>query len=1816
MDNIRFNILLIEDNPADVRLIREALSDDPLCGFHLTDTPHLRAASHWLRENACDAILLDLGLPESQGVNIFTHLVQQVPPIPILVLTDLTDENYALQTIQAGAQDCLVKAYINPALLSRAIRFAIARHRLQITRQNSERRFRFLIENNNDMIGLVSGDGIILYQSPSVTRVLGYLPEEMVGRSAFYFLHPDDVTLSYALMAQILSQDNQIITSRLRYRHKEGHYLWVEVTGTNRLKEPEVNGIVLNSRDIREHLQAEETLRLKHQLEEQIAHIALTAPGALCSFRQNPDGSVCLPYVSQAWEQLTGLTQAEVYENAASLFSRTYPDDANHLYQTIQASAQAMTPWRAEYRYLHPQNGLIWIEGHSNPAREADGSILWHGFVTDISERKRAEQALRESEERFRSFIEQLGEGVTMVDQQGVIIEWNPAQERITGIPRDQALGKLSWQVQHRLLRPDHPMVDRLQTFVEVVREELISQHSPQWETAIEVEIFTPAGEQKFLTQVVFAIKQGNGYFIGGLVRDISARKRAEKALRVSEERYRTLTEQIPSIAYIEDASTPEGQLIYVSPQVERILGISQAEWLSEAQNTWVAHLHPEDRDWVIQEYEACFHEQDTFDAEYRLLRNDGRVVWVHDQAKVIKHQEDSSRLIHGVLHDITTRKEAALLIEQQAEQIRQLYEASQKLTQSLDLNEIYQMVYQFVGAVLAVDTLVIAGYDAAAQLITCKAFWANERQFDVSAFPPIPLEPEGQGTQSIAIRTGQALLLNDYQGWLKRTHISYYVNDDTGELVDELPEDADITRSALIVPLKVKGEVTGVLQVLSYQENAYQESQLYLLEALALHIASAQQNAILYQQVQNELRERKLAEQSLRENEAQLRLAMEAGELGMWRHDLQTRRIYLDERGRAIYGCTSQDVPMTEISDRIDPNDLVAIRQAVAHSATAEGGGRYHVEYRYAHPDGTIHWLSLHAHVDFVYENATFQPVLGVGTVQDITIRKQSEEQVHKERQLFRDLFENSPIATWLEDFSGVNVWMSNLRQQGVTDLLTFLNDNPEQRTFALGLIRVLDVNQAAVEQNAAQSKTHLIENLSQLLSGDTFNDLQAELMTFWQGGTRFEFEQNSYRLDGRPLTALIRLDVPIHGGKPDYTQVILTSTDITQQKQIENALRESETHYRELADSITDVFIKVSQDLRFTLWNKPAEIMTGIAAAAALGHTPVELFGSSPEVEMGMTAFQEVLRTQHPVNYITDAVLNNQRYTFDTSIYPAQHGLAILVKNVTTQAESRRQLQESEERLAGIVASAMDAIITLNEAQQIVLFNRAAEQMFGYSTAAVLGQPVDRFISVDVRIKHQAHIRHFGETNVTSRAMGNLGELTAIRADGQVFPIEASISQIMVGDHRLYTVILRDITERKQMEIALAQERNLLTQRVAERTADLSQANAELSRASRLKDEFLSSMSHELRTPLNAILNLAESLAEGVYGPVITRQEQTLGVIVESGQHLLALINDILDLSKIEAGKLELQVGPLNVEKVCAAAMRLVKQQAQLKKLQVTVSIADEVSSLIADERRLKQVLVNLLSNAVKFTPDYGQVELTVTYHPAQEAVRFTIADTGIGIAPEHLTRLFKPFVQLDSSLSRQYSGTGLGLVMVQRLVDLHGGSVGVESEPGKGSRFSFMLPAAANEDPDYYTHDPYDLHVSREILASRPPVSLTTEVPLILIVEDNPIILRGLCDYLDYRGYSIVTAGTGWEALDKAQAFKPALVVMDIQMPELDGLETIRRLRLLPEFVTIPIVALTALSMPGDRERCLDAGATYYMAKPISLNMLASLIQTELL
>jgi signal transduction histidine kinase len=236
----------------------------------------------------------------------------------------------------------------------------------------------------------------------------------------------------------------------------------------------------------------------------------------------------------------------------------------------------------------------------------------------------------------------------------------------------------------------------------------------------------------------------------------------------------------------------------------------------------------------------------------------------------------------------------------------------------------------------------------------------------------------------------------------------------------------------------------------------------------------------------------------------------------------------------------------------------------------------------------------------------------------------------------------------------------------------------------------------------------------------------------------------------------------------------------------------------------------------------------------------------------------------------------------------------------------------------------------------------------------------------------------------------------------------------------------------------------------------------NAELQRAGRLKDEFLANMSHELRTPLNAILVLSESLQEEVYGPLNSRQRQALNDVVESGQHLLALINDILDLSKIEAGKMDLQYNDVSIADVCQASLRLVRELAGQKQQALSLQLAPEVSRLWADERRLKQMLVNLLSNAVKFTPAEGRIGLDVGTSPTGAEACFTVWDTGIGIAGDRLPHLFQPFAQLDSALNRQYGGTGLGLALVRRLAELHGGRVEVQSAVQAGSRFTVVLPA----------------------------------------------------------------------------------------------------------------------------------------------------------
>jgi len=395
-----------------------------------------------------------------------------------------------------------------------------------------------------------------------------------------------------------------------------------------------------------------------------------------------------------------------------------------------------------------------------------------------------------------------------------------------------------------------------------------------------------------------------------------------------------------------------------------------------------------------------------------------------------------------------------------------------------------------------------------------------------------------------------------------------------------------------------------------------------------------------------------------------------------------------------------------------------------------------------------------------------------------------------------------------------------------------------------------------------------------------------------------------------------------------------------------------------------------------------------------------------------------------------------------------------------------SELALRDERTRLAGLIDSAMDAIVTVNADQQIILFNPAAEKMFGHTRAVIVGESLTRLMPQKFRTGHHGHLRSFGTAGVSNRQMGALGQVSGLRANGEEFPLEAAISQVEVSGQLFFTAILRDITERQRSEKEIVQLNAGLEARVRERTGELAIAKQLAERADRLKSDFLANMSHELRTPLNSIIGFSELIIDEKAGKLLPKQKEYLGDVLNSSRHLLQLINDVLDLSKIEAGKTELFPETFPIAGSIADICAMVAPVAQKKSIVIHQHLSAGLGEATLDSRKFKQIVFNLLSNAVKFTPEGGRVDVSV--EPSDGGLRLQVRDNGIGIAPGDFDRLFVEFQQLDARVARHEQGTGLGLALTKRLVELHHGTIDIHSEPNCGSSFTVFLPHASLASP----------------------------------------------------------------------------------------------------------------------------------------------------
>ncbi len=680
-------------------------------------------------------------------------------------------------------------------------------------------------------------------------------------------------------------------------------------------------------------------------------------------------------------------------------------------------------------------------------------------------------------------------------------------------------------------------------------------------------------------------------------------------------------------------------------------------------------------------------------------------------------------------------------------------------------------------------------------------------------------------------------------------------------------------------------------------------------------------------------------------------------------------------------------------------------------------------------------------------------------------------------------------------------------------------------------------------------------------------------------------------------------------------------------ERKRAEDRLRESEERHR--------LLFTQSKDALMT--SEPATLMTftsGNQAALALFAVPTaDEFMLLGPLDLSPKYQPDGQLSEQKARAMADIALREGSHFFEWTHkrltgeeFPCDVQLTILsiagkkvvqatIRDITKakQAESalQQQIQQltvtqqalslSEERFRMLWETTTDVVIVLDAQGDIQYTNPAVKTIFGYESSAVRHQNVTFLQPLHLR---SAHVLGFNRYLATGK--GNLNwrtiETQGLHANGHVFPIELSFSHVVVNGQSLFGGFIRDITARKQSEQLLAektqelQNSNLQLQqltieleaKVLHRTNELQTALEQANSATQAKSEFLAMMSHEIRTPVNGIIGMAQLLEMSLLNP---EQQDYISAIRTSSDALLILINDILDLSKIEAGKLELEHRPFLLHKELESILTLYRPLAEKKALVLTGQYATDLPQIAeGDHLRLRQIIANLIGNALKFTHQ-GQVTVSAycsSVNNTQFMLHVSVTDTGIGIPPERMDRLFKVFSQVDSSTTRQYGGSGLGLAICARLAEAMGGTISVNSENGKGSTFAFhVLLGITQQLPEEALYTTFDASNKR--------------LPKVLVVDDNVVNLVIMRKFLANLGIDADVAANGREAIDFVQRDDFDLVFMDVQMPEIDGLTATRLIRELSLSTQPFIIALTANAFETDRERCLAAGMNDFLSKP---------------
>ncbi|MEI6557537.1 MAG: PAS domain S-box protein [Rhodospirillaceae bacterium] len=897
--------------------------------------------------------------------------------------------------------------------------------------------------------------------------------------------------------------------------------------------------------------------------------------------------------------------------------------------------------------------------------------------------------------------------------------------------------------------------------------------------------------------------------------------------------------------------------------------------------------------------------------------------------------------------------------------------------------------------------------------------------------------------------------------------------------------------------------------------------------------------------------------EEALRRSEETLNRAQAVAHIGSWQLDIVSGRLEWSEETYRIFGLRpTTPLDLDGFIACIHPSDKDAVAAAWTR---ALGGAPYDIEHRVV-AAGETRWVRERAVVEF---DAAGRAVSGIGTVQDITDQRLLKEKLDEALLFMGESQSIAHVGGWkLNPESGYVTW---------TDEMYRLVGHPRSEP--------IDLSSALIyySREDLQSVVKLLE-------------------TAWETGAGFVRECRVITRSGNQLWVDLRCIGRVT--RPDGDYIAGTLQDISRHKNAEAALNEERRARESIIDSIPGIFYAMDQTGKFLFWNRNFEQVTERDPEDIAELTAVDLFSGDARAliadaiheafERGDAVAQASLVTKSGRElpyFFTGRRVDIAGRTMivgagiDITLrLAAEDALRRLNSELETRvAERTAALQEAHRKLVD-TQFAMDAvgigILWVDfDSGQIIHANRFAAESLGYTVGEFLRLRVtdidphyteDRFRANNQRIRDEGHL---------------LFETEQKTKGGRIVPVEVNVYYHPAADGAGPRMIAfqSDITQRREAQQALLK---------AKEAAEA---------ANQAKSAFLANVSHEIRTPLNAILGLNHLMRTENLSP---SQVQRLAKMDVAGRHLLSIINDVLDLSKIEAGGLELETSNFHLSAVLDNVASIVRESAISKGLALEIDPDGVPLWLRGDVTRLRQALLNFAGNAIKFT-ERGSVTLRAILLSGQGndlSVRFEVQDTGIGLTSEQARRLFQVFEQADSSTARKYGGTGLGLALTRRLIDLMKGTVGLDSTVGVGSTFWFTVPLQRGHGPmPQQSSGGYRRSAEVQLREKHRGAN-------ILLAEDNIVNIEVVQQILHAVGLNVTVANNGREAISLALTQKFSLILMDMQMPEVDGLEATRTIRSVPGYARTPIIALTANAFVDDRRACLDAGMNDTLTKPV--------------